>query len=151
MRTNFSANADNSHEDIIEFMQEYITSLSQPVGIVIQNPNDVDGHVRFNPLEFSIVLDNIVSNAQKANASNLTISFEKHENGIIMRCADNGYGLNPSADASRIFEPGYRTTQGSGIGMSTVKKYIEKSGGRVVFNPDYKQGFELILYLKAWI
>lgn len=150
MRTNYSAGSDNSHEDIVGFVKDYIKTSTQPIHVDIDNSKGIIGNVRFNPLEFSIIIDNIISNSQKANASNLILSFDKYADGILLRCSDDGYGLKPSANVERIFEAGYTTTAGTGIGLNTVKKYIEKVGGRVVCNPEYKQGFELTLYLKSW-
>ena len=63
---------------------------------------------------------------------------------------DDGYGIKPGINVERLFEAGYTTTSGSGIGLSTVKKYIEKIGGKVEFNPEYTSGFEVILYLEQW-
>ena len=151
MKTSYSASSDNSHDDIVEFVKAYFSNLIQPIYVKIINLQKTNRSVKFNPLEFSIILDNIVSNSHKANASKLTFTFEQNEEGVILRCADDGYGLNPSVDVNRIFEPGYTTTDGTGIGMSTIKKYIEKVGGRVSYNPAYKSGFEVLLYLKAWI
>ncbi len=150
MRTNYTASSDNSHDDIVQFVSAYIVSISQPLNISINNLQTVNQRVKFNPLELSIVLDNIISNSCKANASNLVLSFEDDTNGVLLRCTDDGYGLNPSANPSRLFEPGYSTTNGSGIGMSTIKKYIEKVGGSATYNPEYKAGFEVLLYLKSW-
>ncbi len=150
MRTNYSAGSDNSHDDVVQFVSDYITSLTQPLSIRIVNLQTGNKRVRFNPLELSIVLDNIVSNSYKANANNLVLTFEDNEYGLLLRCSDDGYGLNPSANPSRLFEPGYSTTNGSGIGLSTIKKYIEKAGGKAAYNPEFKAGFEVLLYLKSW-
>ena len=77
-----------------------------------------------------------------------TRQFEEGKDEIILRCRDDGYGIRMGTDENRLFEPGYTTTSGSGIGLSTIKKYIEKRGGRVSYNPDYKKGFEIILHMK---
>ena len=103
------------------------------------------------PLEFSVVLDNLIDNSRKANANTLVLRFEKNCDKILVRCSDDGYGLKKGANEERLFEPGYTTTSGSGIGLSTIKKYIEKSGGRVTYNSEYTHGFEVILYLVQWI
>ena len=150
MRTNYSAGSDSSRDDIVQFVSDYITSLSQPLSIKIKNLQTENKRVKFNPLELSIILDNIVSNSYKANANYLVLTFEDDVNGLLLRCSDDGYGLNPSANPSRLFEPGYSTTYGSGIGLSTIKKYIEKVGGKAAYNPEFKSGFEVLLYLKSW-
>ena len=80
----------------------------------------------------------------------MTFTFEDCDYGLLIRCKDDGYGLKQSADPNRIFEPGYSPTGGTGIGMSTIQKYIAKIGGKAEYNPDYKTGFELLLYLRLW-
>ena len=150
MRTGYAANSDESHDDLICFVNIYCEQINRSLQIVVENPNNLVANVRYNPLEFSIMIDNIVDNARKANASKLTLRFEQQDAAILMRCFDDGYGLKPGANVDRLFEAGYTTTSGSGIGLSTVKKYIEKIGGKVEFNPEYTAGFELILYLRQW-
>ena len=151
MRTNYSAGSDNSHDDIVKFIDDYLNTSSPPLHVMVDdNTRDIVGNVKFNPLEFSIVLDNIISNSLKANASKIILSFDEYAEGIVIHCQDDGYGLKNSTNSSRIFEAGYTTTEGTGIGLNTVEKYIEKIGGKVEYNPDYKNGFEILLYLKSW-
>lgn len=150
MRTGYAANSDESREDLVSFVNAYCEQFNRSLQIVIENPNNITANVRYNALEFSIIIDNLVDNSRKANASELVFRFEPYESGILLRCTDDGYGLKINANQDRLFEAGYTTTSGSGIGLSTVKKYIEKIGGRVAFNPAYTDGFEVILYLKQW-
>lgn len=151
IRTQYSAGTDLSHDDIITFVNDYISTLRQSVRVQTVNLRKVNDAVRYNPLELSIIIDNIISNSEKANAQSLTFTFEDCEYGLLIRCMDDGYGLKQSADPNRIFEPGYSATSGTGIGMSTIQKYINKIGGKAEYNSDYKNGFELLLYLKLWI
>ena len=150
MRTGYAANSDESHEDLVHFVNVYCGQFNRSLQIVVENPDTIVANVRYNPLEFSIIIDNLVDNARKANASKLVLRFEQHEYGVVLRCSDDGYGIKPGVNVERLFEAGYTTTSGSGIGLSTVKKYIEKIGGRVKFNPEYTAGFEVILYLRQW-
>ena len=150
MRTGYAANSDESHDDLVRFVNVYCGQFNRSLQIVVENPDTIAANVRYNPLEFSIIIDNLVDNARKANASKLVLRFEKHEYGVVLRCSDDGYGIKPGVNVERLFEAGYTTTSGSGIGLSTVRKYIEKIGGRVEFNPEYTAGFEVILYLRQW-
>lgn len=150
MRTNYSADSDIAHEDLVQFTMKYCSEFNHALNINVKNPSDINANVRFNPLEFSIVLDNLIDNSRKANANTLTLCFEQAGQEILLRCTDDGYGLKQEANKERLFEPGYTTTSGSGIGLSTIKKYIEKSGGRVTFNHAYTEGFEVILHLVQW-
>lgn len=150
MRTSYTANSDESHDDLVRFVNVYCRQFNRSMQVVVENPNAIVASVRYNPLEFSIIIDNLVDNSRKANASKLILRFEQHESGVVLRCSDDGYGIKPGVNVERLFEAGYTTTSGSGIGLSTVKKYIEKIGGRVAFNPEYTAGFEVILYLRQW-
>ena len=51
--------------------------------------------------------------------------------------------MQPDIDESRIFEQGFTTTKGTGIGLYTVKKYAKKMSATVTVNKEYKNGFEL--------
>ena len=151
MRTGYSADSDASHTDLVQFVTQYCSEFNNSLTVKIENPFNIEATVKFNPLEFSIILDNLIDNSRKANASALVLRFEKNNDEILIRCSDDGYGLKKGANEERLFEPGYTTTSGSGIGLSTVKKYIEKSGGRVTYNREYTHGFEVILHLVQWI
>lgn len=150
MRTSYTANSDESHDNLVGFVDVYCKQFSRSLQIVVENPDGISANVRYNPLEFSIIIDNLVDNSRKANASKLVLRFEPYESGVILHCIDDGYGIKPGVNVERLFEAGYTTTTGSGIGLSTVKKYVEKIGGKVAFNPEYTAGFEVILYLRQW-
>ena len=46
-------------------------------------------------------------------------------------------------DYTKIFEQGFTTTNGTGIGLYTVKNYAEKMNATVTLNEEYKNGFKL--------
>lgn len=148
MRTNYSANSDYNYVGLVQFVEEYCKEFGSSINVKVEKSEYSVANVKFNPLEFSIILDNLIDNATKANAKNVYFSFEKQDDNILLHCMDDGFGLNSDAKEEKIFDPGYTTTAGTGIGLSTVKKYVEKAGGKVTYNPDYKNGFEVILHLR---
>ncbi len=150
MRTNYSATSDVSYDDLSSFISQYLLQFGQSIDVKLENPKNIEAKVRFNPLEFSIILDNLIDNSRKANASTLILRLETEDDEVVLRCFDNGSGLKREADASRLFETGYTKTSGTGIGLSTVKKYIERSGGRAIYNPNYTDGFEISLHFAKW-
>ena len=99
--------------------------------------------IMFNPLEFSIIIDNIADNAQKANSTKLTIYFGNDNDGFYINWTDDGYGLQIENDNNKVFEQGYTTTNGTGIGLYTVKKYVDNMNATISINEKYKDGFEL--------
>lgn len=44
-----------------------------------------------------------------------------------------------------MFEQGFTTTNGTGIGLYTVQKYANKMNATVTINNKYKDGFELLM------
>jgi signal transduction histidine kinase len=145
MRTSYSADSDYVNGDIVSFIQKYCEEFHRTLKVSIEKPAEELPKIRFNPLEFSVIIDNLIDNSCKANASEMVISFSRVADHTRIRCVDNGYGIKKEADPSRMFEAGYSTTNGSGIGLSTVRKYIEKTGGSVRVNSEYTHGFEIIM------
>jgi signal transduction histidine kinase len=150
LNTKYSANTDLTHSNIIEFCKDYTQIVTgYNVALDVQNTDDLNINIKFNPLEFSIIIDNLLSNSQKANATVLYVSFKVIDDFFEIRFTDDGFGLSRNVQTTeRIFESGYSTTGGTGIGLSTVAKYIKKIGGSIFCNEKYTQGFELIARLK---
>lgn len=85
-----------------------------------------------NPIKFSQLISNLISNAIDAYDSNrsiekiISISLESKK-GLLIKIADHGSGI-PSADLPHIFDPFYTTKspeKGTGIGLSIAKEIVE--------------------------
>lgn len=86
-----------------------------------------------------IILINLLDNAIKYNKANgkIILTNHIHNNEIIIEITDTGIGI-PKEAANRIFEPFYtvdknrsRESGGVGLGLSLVKKYMDKLGGSI--------------------
>lgn len=142
INTEYKADIGNNKMDIVKFTKTYINKQwNHKFPIEISGLVSMD--IMFNPLEFSIIIDNIADNAKKANSTKLQIIFENDKKGYCIKWIDDGYGISPDIDGSRIFEQGFTTTNGTGIGLYTVKKYAKKMNATVTVNKEYKDGFEL--------
>ena len=153
LNTTYSANTDIDPDDIIKFIEDYV---ELPLGYLVHpsviRDNTITGKVKFNPLEFSVIIDNILLNSQKFNASNLFITFTKSDDYLTINFSDDGAGVNNQiVDCQKLFDAGYSSSGGTGNGLYTVKKYIDRIGGTVSFNDTYTKGFELNVRLKLWI
>jgi signal transduction histidine kinase len=139
-KANFSLKGSDVEADLCEYLEEYIENICSGV---IKNVNDenmifefrnqhaIEFRSKFHPLEISIILDNLISNAKRAKAKRIFIDVverdEKHLNVIF---SDDGKGiLEKSAD--RLFEIGFTTTSGSGLGLGQTKKLLEKRKGDI--------------------
>lgn len=142
INTEYTADTGNKKMDIVKFTKTYVEKQwSHKLPVEISGVQTM--YIMFNPLEFSIIIDNIADNARKANATKLYIDFEKDDKGFCITWTDDGFGLQTDCDCSKVFEQGYTTTNGTGIGLYTVKKYAKKMNAIVKINEEYKAGFEL--------
>lgn len=142
VNTDYKADSSKRKIDIVKFTKTYIEKQWQyklPIEIL-----GIDSlEVEFNPVEFSIIIDNIADNAIKANSTKMQIIFESEESEHCIRWVDDGYGIDSHIIDSKIFEQGFTTTSGTGIGLYTVKKYAKKMNAVLSVNREYRNGFEL--------
>ncbi|MCI1779064.1 MAG: ATP-binding protein [Bacteroidales bacterium] len=138
-------------EDIVSYIKDYIRNIYQVLyDVKIDLYGDNIKFVRgFQPIELCTALDNILSNSRKKNAQKIIFEFSNIGNDLQIKIKDIGKQLSKEiSDWKMIFEEGVTTTKGSGLGLSHVKRIIEDGlKGTIVYNPEYKEGFELIIKL----
>ena len=102
-------------------------------------PHVIDVTVDADQEKLRIVLDNLVSNAVKFSPERgvIEIDVRVEDSRMVMEVADSGPGI-PPAERERVFDPFYRgrgaaggRLQGSGIGLSVVRDYVQAHGGSV--------------------
>lgn len=136
-QANFRLDSDEITDDLILFINDYISNIcSMYSGDKINlniNTNNLELKKTFKPIEVSILIDNFVSNSKKINATNIFFTFSKIDpKTICLVIEDNGTGLNTSViEPTRIFEKGFTTSNGSGLGLYHIKHIIEKMGGSI--------------------
>lgn len=90
--------------------------------------------------EIQIVFNNLISNAIKYNheGGEVTLTLQVREDGVVLfEATDTGIGMTPEeterlfADFVRIKNAKTRTIQGTGLGLSTVKKIATLYDGDV--------------------
>jgi signal transduction histidine kinase len=153
-KANFRLDAAEITEDLPTFIEQYLLNVCAVYtgpGFTIAVENKAGENVKkaFRPLEMTMAIDNIVSNARKANANRLDVTISLREKKVldIIFC-DNGDGLNPAVkDRSRLFEKGFTTTRGSGLGLYHVKDILGRMGGLVGIESTDKKGFCIYMRL----
>jgi len=83
------------------------------------------------------VILNLLSNAARfTERGGIAVHVTHNDGYITIRVSDTGPGISPE-DVGRIFEPFYQasdiwlTREGSGLGLSISKKFVELHGGRM--------------------
>jgi hypothetical protein len=149
----FDTKVESIKRDLVQYIKEYLDRilLSNTQGLKIRYVNEkLTFPYKFKPLEISVILENLVDNSRKAGASWICIRCEKkREEELHLFISDNGTGIQDSK-IKHIFDRGYTTTDGSGLGLFYVKKLVEQNSGEIKFVgnnlPDMEKGacFEVI-------
>ena len=153
IKGNFDLKSTEAENDLRDFISQYV-SMSKYKGIKIQLESDLNEKYLciFDVSSVGIILDNIVSNAKKADATVLVIRFTKKTDNIVISFRDNGNGLDSMIkDPDTLFDLGVTTTKekgGNGIGLNHIKLLVEDMNGYVTINQQCKTGFELIVRIK---
>lgn len=150
-KANYSTDADVITADFVSYVSEYINHvLPEFYSELTLNcvTNDCAKILEFAPLEASIFIDNLISNTTKFNARHFDVTFENKDNAICMTITDDGAGMDPKISSEEnIFEKGYTTTNGSGLGLYNVATFVKNvlKGTIAVERKQNQRGFKLII------
>lgn len=150
-KANYSIDADIIKADIVNYISDYVNNvLPDFYGELALHctTNSCSKILDFSPLEACIFIDNLISNTTKFNAKRFDIVFNNEANNISMIVSDDGDGLSSKVSSPEsIFEKGYTTTNGSGLGLYNVANFVRETlnGTLIVDNDDSKHGFSLII------
>ncbi len=132
---NFRLDSSMINEDFNLFLDEYLEKIAVAYNSQIKIHNKLEDNIfklHFNPIEMGMVLENFISNAKKARASNITFTSTLKSKILKLVIEDDGKGLDKRiTEKERIFEKGFTRTAGSGLGLYFCKKKIEKLGGEL--------------------
>jgi signal transduction histidine kinase len=123
-------------------MNEVIYNINMLLkdGQKINYPEDIDDFsLHQDEKIIELTLSNIVHNSIKYSAENtqIDIFITQNNDETIFKVKDNGMGI-PKKNQKNIFNRYFRAenallTQGTGIGLNTVKRHIENLGGAISF------------------
>ena len=158
-KANFNTTSSMITNDLVTFVNEYIENVykeyrhlqinNKTLQIEISTPNDLEFIMKFRPLEIIIIIDNLLNNSIKAGARNVTINWKSTQNNTLeMVYHDDGYGISDEI-VEHVFDFGFTTTNGSGLGLYHIDQIIKKMGGYIKINNKIQQGVEFILGVKA--
>ena len=110
--------------DIGNYIKEYFSSYKPSCKVQYHSDITESLEKKIPILDLSIVLDNLVSNSEKANATVFRIDFSRNGRTYIVDFTDNGVGVDLDRfTPDNIFEEGITNRRGgSGIGLSTIKE-----------------------------
>jgi signal transduction histidine kinase len=151
-KANFITKAKSVEIDIVKFINEYIsaiyeTNTSKDLSINIID-NSLEYIYKFEPIKINVIMDNLLINSKKANARNVQIKFLKDED-LILEYIDDGEGLDQSiSDPNYIFEMGFTTTNGSGLGLYHIKEILKEMNNSTIYVDRLEQGIKFTIRFK---
>ena len=99
------------------------------------------------------VLLNLLLNAADATGprGEVTLTAEKHGNGVRIVVSDNGPGIDESV-RSELFEPFVTTKEvgkGTGLGLAVCRGLVESAQGSIQLDETYRGGARFVIDLPA--
>lgn len=143
-RSNFKADRNSQIADVVRYVEQYIAIYSDiyPANELdfIVNTNASTLTKKFSVLDISVVLDDLISNSEKAGAKKIEINLSNPtEDTLKILFCDDGNGVSPEfikdeKSKEKIFELGITTTKGgSGIGLNSVREALKSNGGTIKY------------------
>jgi signal transduction histidine kinase len=149
-KANFRAGIAKELTDLPAFIDQYITNVAKDfvatnLQVNVTNKVREAFELKVSRIEMSILIDNIISNSDKAGAKLLNITIAKvGSNTLRISFADNGDGLSGKLDnPESMFGMGVTTTSGSGLGLYHAREIIERIGGKITAIPQQPKGMEI--------
>ena len=151
-KSNFLEARLSTEEDLISYIVNYVENIYGVLHTEMKYEfltNNSTFKREFQPIELSVILDNILNNSKKKGASKVIFEFTQQTNQIQLSIKDVGKSLDKSIDEDLLFEEGITSTKGAGLGLSHVKRILANDfNAQIRYNPNYKEGFELIITFK---
>lgn len=137
--------------DVNERLPDIIALAALPSGFNVEIAPSLPV-IKAEPAAFDVVLRNLISNAAKhhdRDFGNIAIRATELEGWVSIEVEDDGPGI-PAEYREMIFEPFKRLSSeqnGSGLGLSFIRKTIESWGGSVVVEPAKRRGSVFVVTL----
>ncbi len=156
-KANFNLEAELIEKNLCNYIEEYILNICD--GIIKTKDKrtnmifswnslaEEDFVTKFRPLEVSMIFDNMISNSAKAGATRIEIEASIKSEYLQIKILDNGGGVKASS-TDKIFDMGFTTTKGSGLGLHHVRDIMNDMSGSIELIADYGSGAGFLLKFK---
>jgi signal transduction histidine kinase len=140
-KANFNLEAELIKENLYSYVQEYVLNICSglvkvdgdfrtDLQFIWKNVEPIEFNIEFRPLEIAMVIDTLINNAVKAKAKKVTFSAEVTEGSLEICISDDGKGIKKTI-RDKVFDMGFTTTKGSGLGLHHAKNIMEKINGNI--------------------
>ena len=144
---NFNLRDEFIQEDLFLFCSQFINNILAKQYHEIEFDLEQEGKVvlLFSPQNIALIFDNLVSNSQKSHSSKVWVQFIHEGSKTRITYKDNGFGFANDEDLERIFQFGWSNTGGTGIGLYSVQRAVERMHGRIIAGRNLPVGASFII------
>ena len=143
-------------QEILEEVMMNIKSQIEEANAAISVDFAKAANIRFARKNLRSIFYNLVSNAIKYRSPErqveIKISAVPEGEYVVLTVQDNGLGIKET-DKPKVFSMFKRLHQhveGTGVGMSIVKRIIENNGGRIELESEFGEGSTFKVYFKKY-
>ncbi|MFH2055328.1 MAG: ATP-binding protein [bacterium] len=163
LMTNQAQFGEYSDRDLCELVRVTVAFLTgqkryRDINIVVKTDPDFPRTVRLNETQLHLVLLNLLDNAADALSGaapeirpqvKIELRYDHPGSRVIMVISDNGRGVEPDLLRQMFVEPFTTKDNGHGIGLITIKRFIDNHGGTIRAESSPGQGTKIIITLPA--
>lgn len=106
-----------------------------------------------DPDELARAVRNLVDNAERHAAARVTLTLTEVDGAAVFTVADDGPGI-PANQREQVFErfrrlddARTRSTGGTGLGLAIAREIVQRHGGTIAVDPDYRAGARFLVRL----
>lgn len=125
--------------NIPEYINQYLETcrnIHKDIKFVVNNKKNVRITRACSLLDISLIIDNLISNSKKVNATKIQIDIIKDSGKLIIDFSDSGEGVPQTLvnNPQKMFEVGVTTRYlGSGVGLASVKNILNGIKANIYF------------------
>lgn len=143
------------HQTIAQTVSKYHYRANELGATIVVKTEATQHQVMGDRASFSLVISNLIDNALKyvADLPVVEITTYNKNNRLIIKIKDNGIGISKD-EQKYIFEKYYRVNTGDlhnvkgfGLGLTLVKKVIERMGGEITLESTSEKGSSFLIAL----
>lgn len=153
-KANFRLDSEMIKDDLASFIEQYIAEICAYYsgdGLLLEVNTKASKLIKsFKPIEISMIIDNLVNNSEKAGATRVCFDIEQPNTKIItIKVTDDGRGIDQSIkEPFRIFEKGFSTTDGSGLGLYHIAYILDQIGGSIELLESHSTGTQFLIRIQ---
>jgi PAS domain S-box-containing protein len=164
-RINLGKNAEAPKEMVVSEVVVSALKACQPMAdknrikLSFKKGSTLKLKVKIAPQRFFESIENILSNAVKYTPSGgkVDVVVSKKDKIVEIQIMDNGIGI-PKKDQEKVFSKFFRADnatkkdpEGSGLGLSVAKSFVEEAGGSLSFQSEEGKGTTFIFAIPLFL